>query len=122
MALIKRSIHWHITFRPFRGVQVSVATDETNKTSARQIEKELMYACRHKDYTSLSYEARLVLVRMFLNRKWEIPEDLVLPEHGILLEPVKQPDDVLTLWKARIYSENTLILKTPNHGNAIECV
>ncbi len=101
MALIKRSLHWHITFRPFRGVQVSIATDETNKTSARQIEKELMYACRHKDYTSLSHDARVVLVKMFLNRKWEIPEDLVLPEHGILLEPVKEPDDVLTLWKAQ---------------------
>jgi hypothetical protein len=72
-------------FRPFRGVQVSVATDETNKTSARQIEKEILYACRNNNYTSLSHDARLVSIRMFLNRKWEIPDGLLRPEDGISL-------------------------------------
>ena len=101
MALIKRSLNWHIVFRPFRGVQVSVATDETNKKSAGQIEKEMLHACRTKDYTQLSNEARLVLIRMFLNRKWEMPNGLLLPEHEVILKPAKQPNDVLTLWKAQ---------------------
>ena len=101
MALIKRSIYWHIVCRPFRGIQVSVATDETNKRSAQQLQKEMLFACRTKDYTQLSNDARLVLIRMFLNRKWEMPEGLVLPEHGVILKPVKQPNDVLTLWKAQ---------------------
>lgn len=101
MALIKRSLHWHIMFRPFRGVQVSVATDETNKTSARQIEKEILYACRNNNYTSLSHDARLVSIRMFLNRKWEIPDGLLRPEDGISLPTTEKPNDILTLWNAQ---------------------
>jgi integrase len=101
MALIKRSLHWHIMFRPFRGVQVSVATDETNKTSARQIEKELIYACRYNSYTSLSHDARIVCLRMFLNRHWEIPEGLLRPEDGISLPSIEKPHDILTLWNAQ---------------------
>jgi len=103
MALVKRSSYWHIKFRPFRGngLQLSIATQETNKTSAKQLEKEILFACRNNDYSRLSHEARLILIKMFLNRKWEIPGGLVPPEYENQIEPIKQPSDILTLWKAQ---------------------
>ncbi|MGP8281145.1 MAG: tyrosine-type recombinase/integrase [Desulfomonilaceae bacterium] len=123
MALIKRSIYWHIVCRPFRGIQVSVATDETNKRSAQQLEKEMLFACRNKDYTQLSSDARLVLIRMFLNRKWEMPEGLVLPEHGLILKPEKQPNDVLSLWKAQsLFGEYPDIVKAKSRDRYRYCL
>ncbi|MGO8881540.1 MAG: tyrosine-type recombinase/integrase [Desulfomonilaceae bacterium] len=102
MALIKRSRYWHIKDRFFKnGQQLSIATNETNKARAAQIEQELLYACRNNDYIRLSHEARLVLIKLFLNRKWEIPAELVPPEFKTQIEPTKQPSQVLTLWEAQ---------------------
>jgi integrase len=74
----------------FKGDLVGVATNARSKTEAKQIEMEVLKACRSGDYSFLDPTAREVCVRMFQNQEWGIPEDLgtTLPTSG-----------ELTLWK-----------------------
>ena len=68
MAVTKRKKGYYIYFRPFRQDLVGVATDAKSKTEARQIEMELLKACRTGDYGVLDPTAREVCVRMFQNQ------------------------------------------------------
>jgi integrase len=90
MAVKKRKKGFYIYFRPFKGDLVGVATNARSKTEARQIEMEILKACRSGDYCFLDPTAREVCVRMFQNQEWVIPADLgsMLPASG-----------ELTLWK-----------------------
>jgi integrase len=91
MAVKKRKKGFYIYFRPFKADLVGVATPARSKTEAKQIEMEILKACRSGDYSFLDPTAREVCIRMFQNQKWAIPEDLGTdnPTSG-----------ELTLWKA----------------------
>src|SRR5271157_3756242 len=90
MAVTKRKKGYYIYFRPFRQDLVGVATDARSKTEARQMEMQLLKACRTGDYGALDPTEREVCVRMFQNQSWALPDQLEisLPTSG-----------ELTLWK-----------------------
>ena len=98
MAAIKRtktSKCYSIVFRPFRGGQIWVATDERNKKNALAIEEELLFACRSNEYFHLSDEAKIVCVRMFCNKGWQLPE--VLADEFLSDRPVDPPEPVMSI-------------------------
>ena len=66
-------------------------TSATTKTEASRIEKDILVACRARDYRALDPLSREACLTMFRNRGWEIPPDLAGKE------PVKEE---LTLWRA----------------------
>ena len=69
------------------------------KREAKEMETMLRRACRTGDHSSLDLPTRELCVRMFQNRKWEMPEGLVL------YDEVKTE---FTVWDAV-----TLVLKHP---------
>jgi integrase len=90
MAVIKRGKTYTLAIRPFGPKAVWVKTMAKSKAQAKQIEVELLKACRTNDYSCLDRSTREVCVRMFQNQGWVIPEDLK-SESPVTTE--------LTLWK-----------------------
>jgi integrase len=99
MSVIKRSNEYYIYFRPLGEGLIGLKTSVTSKREAKEMETMLLRACRTGDYASLDLGARELCVRMFRNKKWEMPSGL------LLAEDVK---DELSLWEAV-----TLFLKHP---------
>ncbi len=104
MAVIKRGKVYSLATRPFGAKAVWVKTTARSKTEARQIEVELLKACRTGDYQNLDRNTREVCVRMFQNQCWETPSGLLAEE------PIR---DELTLWKGI-----ELFLKAPQIKNS----
>lgn len=92
MAIVKRNGGLSIYFKPFKTEKIGIRLpDGVGKTEAKFIEAQLVRACRSGNYGALDAESRDVCIRMFHNRRWELPEDL-----GGKPEPKHE----LTLWKA----------------------
>ncbi len=89
MAVIKRGKTYTLVIRPFGPKAVWIKTTAKSKAEAKQIEVELLKACRTNDYSALDRSTREVCVRMFQNQRWEIPADLLTDA------PVRTE---LTLW------------------------
>jgi integrase len=104
MSVIKRGNDYYIYFRPFGEELIGLKTSASTKREAKEMETMMLRACRTGDYASLDLEARELCVRMFRNKKWEMPSGL------LLAEDVK---DELTLWDAV-----TLFLKHPEVKDA----
>jgi integrase len=99
MSVMKRNNEYYIYFRPFGEGLIGLKTSVTSKREAKEMETMLLRACRTGDYSSLDLPTRELCVRMFRNKKWEMPEGLVLND-AVNAE--------LTLWDAV-----TLFLKHP---------
>ncbi len=99
MSVIERNNENYIYFRPFGKELIGLKTLAATKREAKEMETMLRRACRTGDYSSLDLPTRELCVRMFQNRKWEMPEGLVL------YDEVKTE---FTVWDAV-----TLVLKHP---------
>lgn len=91
MALKKRGTVWHLRIRPFTRQEIWVSTGTKTKSQALDIEREILLACKARDYGHLSAHSRAVCIKMFTKQGWQIPLDLSGEE------PVKEE---LTLWQA----------------------
>jgi hypothetical protein len=78
MSVIERNNENYIYFRPFGDELIGLKTLAATKREAKEMETMLRRACRTGDYSSLDLPSRELCVRMFQNRKWEMPEGLVL--------------------------------------------
>jgi integrase len=74
----KKGLFFYIRFRPFDRASIDIKTYARSKTEAKQIECDLLTACRSRDYSFLNPVSREVCARMFNNRGWEIPSDLIV--------------------------------------------
>ncbi len=93
MSVKLRGKTWTITFRPF-GQQIMLALKGCEgKRQAASIEAELSYALQSKAYGGLTGPARAACVKLFVNQRWEMPEEL---QPRTLQEPPK----VCTVWDA----------------------
>ncbi len=99
MSIMTRSNDHYIYFRPFGDELIGLKTTAKSKREAKEMETMLLRACRTGDYGSLDLAARELCVRMFRNKKWEMPTGLLLAE---------EVKDELTLWDGV-----TLLLKHP---------
>jgi integrase len=90
MAVMKRGKVYTLAIRPFGPKAIWVKTTARSKAEVKQVEVELLKACKTGDYKSLDRTTREACVRMFQNQCWEIPPDLLAETR------VK---DELTLWK-----------------------
>jgi len=97
MAVKKRYNKWYIRFQHM-GSEILMPVDCESKADAQRVEANMKHALRSGDYNNLDIETRRVLVRLFKNRKLEIPEALREPAYGLALEPVLRDD--LSLWQA----------------------
>jgi integrase len=96
--VVKRGKKYHICFRRNKKV-LSVATDTNSKREAGRIEEIVKHVVRTGDYSTLDHPSRLVCIRLFKNRGWELPDALITPPGGeSLIEPEAKKE--LTLWKA----------------------
>jgi integrase len=106
MSIMKRSNSYYIYFRPFGEDLIGLKTSVNSKREAKEMETMLLRACRTGDYCSLDLPARELCVRMFQNKKLEMPPGLLLQEELTV---------VLTLWDSV-----TLFLKHPEiKGSAV---
>ena len=99
MSVIKRNNEYYIYFRPFGRDLIGLKTSAASKREAKEMETMLLRACRTGDYSSMDLPSREICLRMFRNKKWEIPSGLLLHEDA---------KAALTLWTAV-----TLFLKHP---------
>ena len=93
MSVKLRGKTWTITFRPF-GQQIMLALkDCEGKRQAASIEAELTYGLQSKAYNGLTGPARAACVKLFVNQKWEMPEEL---------QPraAQKPPKLFTFWDA----------------------
>ncbi|MFH0957871.1 MAG: site-specific integrase, partial [Pseudomonadota bacterium] len=103
MAVVKRGQTWSLRFRPFGGDVIGLATLAKTKFEAQGIEREILLACRARDYSCLSKEAREACLRMFKNQGWEPPPGLV-----------KTEPDKLTLRRAfEIFAQSLKVKNDP---------
>ncbi len=108
MSVVKRGKVWYAKFRPFEDqLQLALKGCET-KRQAGDIQKELLYALRSKDYSSLSKLARIACINLFNNQEWALPPELQ-PEH------IKPPERVLTLGDAFGYFAMSDTYKTAKY-------
>ncbi len=89
MSVIQRNKDLYIYFRPFGEELIGLKTSVASKREAKEMETMLLRACRTGDYGSLDLAARELCVRMFRNKKWEMPAGLLLAE---------EVKNELTLW------------------------
>jgi integrase len=99
MSIMTRSNDHYIYFRPFGDELIGLKTTAKSRREAKEMETMLLRACRTGDYGSLDLATRELCVRMFRNKKWEMPAGLLLAE---------EVKDELTLWDGV-----TLLLKHP---------
>ncbi len=109
MALRKRGKSWHIRFRPFKGCQeIGLATNSTTKLDAAHIERQILTACKSRDFSFLDPSARAACLTMFHNQGWEVPPDLANDR--------PEPQEDLTLWKAsELFIKYPEIASRPNN-------
>ena len=106
MAITKRGQTWSLRFRPFGGDVIGLATLAKTKFEAQGIEREILLACRARDYSCLSKESREACLRMFRNQGWEPPPGLV-----------KTEPDKLTLRRAfEIFAQSLKVKNDPGKG------
>jgi integrase len=82
----------YIYFKPF-GKKIGVKVETNSVREAQQIEGAILRACRTGHYDGLDPISRAACVRMFQNKKWELP-----PELSGHVAP--RPQEELTLWRA----------------------
>ncbi|MGO9571399.1 MAG: tyrosine-type recombinase/integrase [Desulfomonilaceae bacterium] len=99
MSVIDRNNELYIYFRPFGEELIGLKTFAATKREAKEMETMLLRACRTGDYSSLDLPTRELGVRMFQNKKLEMPLGLLLQEELTV---------VLTVWDAV-----TLFLRHP---------
>jgi integrase len=100
MSVIVRNNDLYIYFRPFGDELIGLKTLAATKREAKEMETMLLRVCRTGDYSSLDLPTRELCVRMFQNKKLEIPSGLLLHEELAA---------VLTVWDSV-----TLFLKHPD--------
>ncbi|MFH1116564.1 MAG: hypothetical protein V1792_21835 [Pseudomonadota bacterium] len=76
MAIVKKRGTYHLAIR-LNGRQVWVSAGTGSKTRAKHIERQIVMACKARDYRSLDAEARAVCVQLYQNQRWTVPEDLL---------------------------------------------
>lgn len=90
MAVGNQNGAWYIYFRPFRGQKrVGIKLDVRTKREAEEIEGVIRRACRTANYSGLDLVAREACIRMFQNKRWELPPDLggcATPTHELTLK------------------------------------
>jgi integrase len=89
LSVMKRGKTWYIYFRPFGGEPIGLATKAHSKFTAQGLERDILLACRSKDFSQLGVEAREACLRMFENQSLTIPRSLA-----------GQDPEKLTLWRA----------------------
>ena len=75
MAIVKKGTAYHLAIR-IDGRQVWVTSGTESKTRAREIERQVVVACRSRDFRSLDADARCATIALFENQGWPIPADL----------------------------------------------
>lgn len=85
--VLKRGESYHLKIKPF-GHPIWVRTLARTKQEAREIERAVLTALRTDDYRSLWPESREVVLRIYENQGWRVPDELVRRA---------QPNDELTL-------------------------
>jgi integrase len=109
MSVSKRGKTWYVKFRPF-GDSIQLALNGCEgKVQGKAIESELLNALQQRDYSNLTGVARQVLTKLFINQKWEMPEELSPRE-------IQAPPKILTLWTTvQLYTsdESFRILSKP---------
>ena len=121
MCVIRRSVSYHIVFRPYKTEQIWLATGERNKTNAKALERELLRACRTKDYAQLSEEGRVLFFKMFNQRQWIIPADM----GGKLVEqqPIEPPPAALNIQGAfKCFLNYPEIARSKSFGRYKQCL
>ena len=73
MALVKKCTTYHLVIR-IDGRQVWVASGTESKTRAREIERQIVVACRSRDFRSLDADARCVTIALFENQGWPMAD------------------------------------------------
>jgi len=113
MGVKKRSRDkWSIRFR-FEGEDVAVVTDARLKSEAERIEKVVKSCIRYRRYEGLRLDERDALVRLFNNRGWRIPEQLIMPNGTTGSRPLVERE--LLLWKAiEICMKSPAVRKSSN--------
>lgn len=92
MAVTKRNDAWFLYFRPFKNKKIGLKLlNVSKKSEAKEIENQLLVACRSGRYAGLDTVSREACIRMFTNQGWELPPDLC---------DSKRPEKELTLWDA----------------------
>lgn len=90
MAVSKRGDKFRIFFKPF-DERIALTIPAKSEAEARAMESLILRACKRGTYAALDDETRELVVKMFDNQGWELPDELCAPV---------QPDAVLTFWEA----------------------
>jgi integrase len=91
MAVGKQKGAWYVYFMPFKGHRIGIKLDVRTKREAEEIEGVIRRACRTANYSNLDPVSREACIRMFRNKRWELPPDL----GGSAV-----PQEELALWTA----------------------
>lgn len=104
MAVSQRNGRFQIFFKPFGTKRIGLTLDVPNEREARLTETLILRACRSGDYSILDAKTRELVVKMFRNQRWELPE---------CLDTGQRTKEVLTFGKAC-----ELFLRYPGVTNA----
>jgi integrase len=113
MAVTLRDKTWNLMLRPF-GKQIRIAVpDCETKRAAIALESQILEALLEGKYANLTGPARKTIIRIFINQKWEMPEEL-MPKKA------KPPVKEFTLWQAAQLYVNDPSFKCLNKPERIE--
>ncbi|MFC1836853.1 tyrosine-type recombinase/integrase [Thermodesulfobacteriota bacterium] len=115
----KRNNIWYIRFQ-FNGREVLMSTGYDKEKMAIRIEKQVKHAVRSGDFSNLDPDSRMITVRLFNNRGWELPECLRSTIGDSASSQALQEE--LTLWKAiELCLKDPEISVSPNKSRMKNC-